>query len=65
MFFSAKFFVEADIKIVNDLEQDICIEYHYTKSTYTYCYLATKNGIIHKYSAYKDFSRNEKINYFK
>ena len=57
------YFIHTDVKIINKDKQEICLEYHYSKSTYIYCYQATTNSVIPKYSKYHDFSRNEKVYY--
>jgi len=59
-------FVKLDIKNINDGRQEICVGYHYSKSTYKYCYdVVEKNKIIPKYSEYHDLVKNEKTIYIK
>lgn len=58
-----KIFVELDVKAVSEKKQDICLEYHYTKSTYVYCYVVSGQSITPKYSEYRDMTRTDKTIY--
>ena len=51
-------FVTSKIDILSNKSQHICIEFHYSKSTYEYCYKVTEKKIIPKNSTYFDVSEN-------
>jgi len=51
-------FVSTKVTQLSDKKQNICIEFHYSKSTYGYCYEATHKKIIPRNSSYHNFSEN-------
>lgn len=60
---SSNFFVKLYIKNMNKTKQKVCLEYHYSKSTYVYCYEVIENKVIPKYSEYHDLFKNKKVIY--
>jgi hypothetical protein len=60
---SSDFFVKLYTENINKEQQEICLEYHYSKSTYKYCYTVIGNKVVPKYSEYHDLFKNKKINY--
>ena len=60
---SSDFFVKLHIENIDKSKQKICLEYHYSKSTYKYCYEVNGSRIIPKYSEYHGLSKDEKVKY--
>lgn len=56
-------FVKLSVKNIDRNNQNICLSYHYSKSTYTYCYSVLDTNVIPTYSEYQDLYKHEKINY--
>jgi len=52
-------FVSTKVTQLSDKKQNICISFHYSKSTYGYCYDATDKSVIPRNSSYHDFSKNK------
>ena len=52
-------FVKTKVRQLSDSKQNICVEFHYSKSTYGYCYEVTAKSIRPLNSSYRDFSENK------
>ena len=51
-------FVKTKVRQLSDSKQNICVEFHYSKCTYGYCYEATDKSIVPLNSSYRDFLEN-------
>lgn len=60
---TSNFFIDLQVNNINKTKQDICVGYHYSKSTYRYCYSVSKNIVTPKYLEYHSLFKDKKINY--
>ena len=54
-----RYFITTEVTQLSNTKQNICIKFHYSKSTYGYCYEATSKSITPLNSSYHDFSENK------
>jgi len=56
-------FVSIDLEVIENKKQIIDVSFHYSKSTYHYCYEALPKEIKPLWSSYSDLARNKKTIY--